>query len=206
MASNDEIVDVLGKSIIAAAQAVKDGKPQAGLDMIDIVVAALPAEGLEVVELAALPTKIVALANLGKADDARAILVRLENLAATHGTTDDLAACKLLRDLIKRGVGSSLAARGMAAMRAVEEGDVSGLVELEQVANEAIAAERWEIVIGAYSLLGKAYGGAGQPERGRTYLLRAKALLEELRPLDDARHAIAIEQIEKALAALPTSA
>ena len=58
---DDDLVGVLGKSILGAHRVLRDGKPQAAIDMIDIVLGALPPAGLETVEIAALPPKIVAL-------------------------------------------------------------------------------------------------------------------------------------------------
>ena len=40
--SDDDLVRVLGESILGAHRVLREGKPQAALDMIDIVLGALP--------------------------------------------------------------------------------------------------------------------------------------------------------------------
>jgi hypothetical protein len=203
---DDEIVRVLGESILAATIAVREGKPQTGLDMIEIVIGALPPENAEPIELAALPTKIIALIDLERLVDAQTVLARMENLAALHGTTDDLQACRLLRDRMKQR--PVLTNRGIEAMEAIEAGNPEGVTALEAVAREALDTDQHVVAIGALVYLGKLYADGGNHLFGRGYLMRAKDLLERNRqptgPIDDETFAKAMAQIEQTLATLPT--
>jgi len=197
--TDDELVTVLGESIIAAARSLREGKPQAALDMVDIILMAVPAQGLEVVELASLPTKILALGRLGRIAEARQVLVRMEHLAATHGSTDDLRACKLLREQI---VQPDLTARASAATEAIKAGKPEGVAVLEAIVVEASRSDQPVIALGALVFLGKVYAAVERPDDARERLNRAKQLLEGARPLDDDRHAIAAAEIDKLLATL----
>jgi hypothetical protein len=199
--NDDEIVKVLGESIIAASRCVGDGKPQAALDMIDIVLGALPAAGLEVVELAALPTKIMALARLGRPADAQQVLVRMENLAAIHGSTNDLLACNLMRQQIKLG-SPDLTARARAATEALEAGNPAGLVDMEAIVVEALGTNQYVTAIGALTILGKVYAAAEKPDLARERLFQAKELLAAHRLLDDDRQRAVVGELDRLLATL----
>lgn len=193
--SDDDLVTVLGQSIVGAARVLHEGKPQAALDMIDIVMMGLPEQGLEVVELAALPTKIIALVQLGRFVDARLALSRLESLAAVHGSEDDLKACQLLRAQIAE---PDLTSRANAATEAIIEGRVEGVAALEAIATEALDGQQYVVAIGVLALLGKVYATA-KPALARERLLRAKQILDTEKPLDDQRHALAVGEIERLL-------
>lgn len=194
--ADEELVNVLGQSIIGAARILREGKPQAALDMIDIVLMGLPAQGAEVIELAALPTKIIALSHLGRLADAKATMSRMDTLAALHGSSDDLEACKLIEAQI---VPPDLTTRANAATEAILAGRVEGVAALEAIATEAI--DQPVIAIGVLVLLGKVYATA-RPELARARLHRALELLETEHPLDDQRHAVAVAEIEKLLSSI----
>lgn len=195
---DDELVTVLGESIIGAARVLRDGKAQPALDMIDIVLMGLPPHGAEVIELAALPTKIIALAQLGRAEAARQTLARMENLAASHGGTDELRACQLLREQI---LAPDLTSRANAAMEAIKDGRFENIEVLEGIATEAETTGQAVIAIGALMFLGSIYQQA-KPGEAHARLSRAKQILETARPLDDTRHALAVGEIDRLLAEL----
>jgi ATP/maltotriose-dependent transcriptional regulator MalT len=191
-----ELARVLDHSLLAANQALQDGKPAAALDMADIVLAALPAEGLEAVELAALPIKIVALSYLGRIGDALQALGQMERRAASP---DDREACRLLRERLT----VDLTPRANAAAALINAGRPEGLVEMEAVANHALQIDQHMIAIGALMVLGKVHAAGGDPEVARDHLLRARQHLEAHRPFDPPRHDTALRQIDELLATLP---
>jgi len=195
---DDELVTVLGQSIIGAARVLRDGKPQPALDMIEIVLMGLPSYGAEVIELAALPTKIIALTQLGRPDLARQVLARMESLAASHGGTDEQRACQLLREQL---LAPDLTSRANAAMESLKEGRVENVNVLEGIAAEAESTGQLVIAIGALVFLGSVYRTA-KPGEAHERLSRAKRILETEKPLDDARHELALGEIDRLLAEL----
>ncbi len=199
---DDDLIAVLGQSIVGAARVLRDGKPQAALDMIEIVLMGLPASGAEVIELAALPTKIIALAQLGRADLARQVLARMADLAASHGGTDEQRACQLLSEQL---LAPDLTSRANAAMEAIKEGRVENVTVLEGIAAEAETTGQSVIAIGALVFLGSVYQTA-RPGEAHERLTRAKRILETEKPLDEARHELAIGQIDRLLAELDSQA
>ncbi len=194
--SDDDLVRVLGESILGAHRVLREGKPQAALDMIDIVLGALPPAGLEAVEIAALPPKIIALARLGRPADAGAVLARLEGLAAAHGTANDQLACTMLREQI---AAPELTARARAAMEAIQAGNPDGVRDLEIIAGEAERSGQHVLALGSLTLLGKVYAAVDKPELARDRLTRARQLLDA-HPLDGDRQATAVAEIDRLLA------
>ncbi len=191
---------VLAEAIIGASRAVRDGHPQTALDVIDAVLLTLPETGAEAIELAALPTKIMALAHLGRSSEALAQLDQLDQLAAAHGTDDDRAACTLLRDRLHGG-GIDLQTRMQAAMAAIQGGNAEAMIDLEQLVEEAAAVEQ-HLVVGGLIFLGKVCVVAERPDLARPRLQRAKEVLP-LAQLEGERLATAAAEIDKLLAALP---
>lgn len=191
---------VLAEAIIGASRAVRDGHPQTALDVIDAVLLTLPESGAEAIELAALPTKVMALAHLGRYADALVQLEFLERLAAKYGTDDDRTACRFLRERLHEG-GVDLQTRMQAAMAAIQGGNAEAMIDLEQLVEEASATGKHVLVVGALIFLGKVCAMAERPDLARPRLERAKATLP-LAELEGDRLAIAIAEIDKLLASL----
>ena len=187
---------VLAEAIIGASRAVRDGHPQTALDVIDAVLLTLPETGAEAIELAALPTKVMALAHLGRASDALAQLTQLEALAAQHGTDDDRTACRFLRERLH---GSDLQTRMQVAMAAIQGGNAEAMIDLEQLVDEADDVEQHLLVVGALVFLGKVCVMAERPDLARPRLERAKDVLP-LAGLEGERLATATAEIDKLLA------
>ncbi len=191
---------VLAEAIIGASRAVRDGHPQTALDVIDAVLLTLPESGAEAIELAALPTKVMALAHLARHADALVQLAYLERLAAKYGTDDDRAACALLRERLHGG-GVDLQSRMQAAMAAIQGGNAEAMIDLEQLVDEAAAVEQHLLVVGGLIFLGKVCAMDERPDLARPRLERAKEVLP-LAELEGERLVTATAEIDKLLAGL----
>ena len=179
IAAGDDEATVLAKCLNQARRALELRQPERALAKLAPLFETLPASGAEPIELAALPIQIVALAQLGRDEEALARLAGADAVAADHGGAGDRSAISSLREEVKGAQRAALQGRITEALEELDKGKAEGLTSLELLVERCLHADEPILAAGVLVHLGKLYYGAEIAPVGRQRFERALALVRQ---------------------------